>query len=153
MSTGFYPAGLGPAGFDAPADPSARDITRATLMPLFDVETRSVKLDENGNVLGVHPVDHEVSVQLGIALRSLPSSVSVGVDTSRARRVRRDNVNDVVEDMVRVALARLLRAKDIELVSVRAEFGVGRVAYEVEYKNLRLPNTQAQVRKGSFNAS
>jgi len=149
MGAGLYPAGVGGAGFDPPKSYSQRTIVTVAQMPKFDIGTRRIVLDASGNAVTVHPVDHQVAIALGIVQRSLSSAAATGLQVSRVRAARRENAADIVQDMVRVSLAALLKAKDIALDSVVTEWRNGSVAFEVTYRNLRLPTSRPTILTGS----
>ena len=140
MGAGSYPCGVGRAGFDPP-----RAVGRLTpILPLaafFDPSTRDMPLTAAGDIQSVHPVDQKVSLALGISVGGASPSPGLGLDIARVRRASRIQMQAILDDIVRNALEEVLTAGDVELVGVTILIQTaGRTAFEVAYRNLRLPS-------------
>jgi hypothetical protein len=140
MGAGDYPAGIGPAGFDPVQSPSQRLVLYAPPSLYFDLSTRSFPYDARGALVGVHPVDQEVELALGITAGSLGSAPAQGHTLRFITSPSAPDAERQVEDRVNRALARLLERGDITVRSARfvRPAPPGRLLVAVEYVNLRL---------------
>lgn len=121
----------------------------------FDVRTRDVLVDNNGFYKSVHPVDHFVQLNLSVNLGAVPADTSVG---STILETQFDTDEIMTADMtrrVRTALKRLIDNDDLTLISVKTSgaYGIGgRIVFDVEYENLRLPEGE-RLRRQTFELS
>lgn len=144
MGAGQYPVGYGPAGFD-PTSITAPTATLGGRAMYFDLITRDVPVDADGNYLEMHPIDSQVMVALGIQLGSVLSAPLVG--STIANLPIDDSVPMTAEANRRVqaALSDLIANGDVALVLVNAYAGPSwRAHIEIIYQNLRLPSQDAQ---------
>jgi hypothetical protein len=140
MGAGQFNAGEGLGGEDPLADPSPpRDVTPPAAL-LFDGATKAHPLDAQGRYQGIHPVDQRVALALLVRFGSVGSVPDQGARFREIAKVTRYTAAQA-KDMVNLALARLLAAKDItvELVEVETNRLAGSIAIAVSYQNLRLP--------------
>ena len=138
MGLGSYACGVGPCGHDPVASPSTRS-TAASAIPYYDPLIRGFATTSDGDLVSVHPVVQEASFALGVALGSIPSAPTVGLNIRRIKSARSADVPIVARDEVEVALKRLIDAGDIQIVRVTASAAWGRVLMETEFVNLRDP--------------
>lgn len=142
MGAGDYPAGEGPAGHD-PTPPAPIDQTRP-LTAKFEMFDRVFPLNadgpEEGQFQRVHPVDHEVSIRVGIRKGSVAAAKDAGIDVDRIKRAPREALESTINDVITSALRDMIDNGDVELIGTPlADDANGRPFYYVDYKNLRLP--------------
>ncbi len=136
---GSASSGIGPAGFDEPTD-TDRVVPVLPQAAFFDPALRDFPLDENGEIVSVHPVDQEMALRCGTFVRGLAPSPTTGLDWERLRRTSRQAMQSAIDDVVRQSTLDLVSRGDIELVgSPMLPEANGRPLFSVVYKNLRLP--------------
>jgi len=146
MGAGDFPAGVGPAGFDPVADPSAPG-SRQPAAILFDLATKRYLFNPDGTAQEIHPVDQAVAFAFGFEQGSCPSTPNVG-NRIRAeiRRLLPSSANKAI-DLAKLALKRLTDAGDIQIVAIEPSSPVrGRFIVHVDYVNLRLPTGVSDAR-------
>lgn len=138
MGAGAFAAGIGPAGFDPPLTPSRF----APVLPIatyYDPEARAFPLVA-GVLAALHPVDQAVALRLGIALGTVTAMPNLGLDQRRLRRTLPEQMQDTVNDEVRLRLSDLIANEDITLLgSPLMPDAEGRPFFFVDYVNRRLP--------------
>ena len=139
MGAGFGPAGFGPAGFPYPEVGSAARNVTPPWAPYLDGATRDIPVDDNGQYAGVHPVDHEVEMQLINELGSFPVAPDIGHTFRQIAIDADEKMTPDAERRVRRALADLLLAGDVVDLEVFATSPSNSRAFiTVKYRNARL---------------
>ena len=144
MGFGSYPFGKGPFGYD-PVTGAAIPPRVTAPTPIYDPATKTFPSASDGSLIDNHPVVLEVSLALGIRAGAIPSLASFGLRTERIRKARRDELQQVAQGEVELALARLIERGDVALESVVASAKSGIVQLEVKFRNLRDPGTQKPI--------
>jgi hypothetical protein len=139
LGVGWYPAGLGPAGYDPVVPPNAPRDVRPPAALMFDGQTRDFPLDDNGFYREVHPVDQRVALALSISRGAIASVPGIGNKLRTIQRVRPNVAETLARNYINEALAELLRAKSIHIEKITIDTGVaGRLLFAVTYLNLEL---------------
>lgn len=129
-------AGLGPAGFDVAAEPTAaRRVTRPRAI-LFQLNGFDFPLDDDGRYQDVHPVDQWVALQLGILAEGIGSSPTAGSRLRRITHVGAPDTRTKVEDAVRLALKPKIDGREIRVVRIDYEALPAGFLVAVAYVNL-----------------
>jgi hypothetical protein len=145
MGAGAFAAGAGPAGHDPVPAPSAPTARRPDGAIMYDSASRGWQLDQGGQYEVVHFVDQKVALALSIGEGDLAPVSDFGNRFRRLSRLPRARLAAAADDAVRVALAQLLRDREIALLSVQVDTAVrGRLVVIVTYKNLLLPGSEAR---------
>jgi hypothetical protein len=137
MPAGTFPAGIGPCGLDPLPDPlPARDVSPPVALR-FDGATQDFPLDANGRYLSIHPVDQQVALALLIGLGTLPSVPTVGAAFRQITRITNATETQAA-NMARAALAKLVAAKEVQIVTIDVEVRLpqGSTSIAVTYLNL-----------------
>lgn len=140
---GFGDGGFGEEGFGM----SPEDELVARVVPKFqaleiDLAARDVPVDDNGFYQSIHPVDHKVLLNLLTELGAVPADPTIGTTLFQ---VPFDNDERMTADgsrRVRSALNQMVLDEDITIDNVQLLSGSsvsGRLIFEIEYQNLRLP--------------
>jgi hypothetical protein len=134
---GYYTASEGFAGEDPPAAPIAVVRRRAPVALAYAPPERDVPLDDDGQYLGLHPVDQKVRLALLTTRGSSPAAPDEGFDWTTPFAAGEALQQDVT-DRIRNALARSgITSQDIEEVRIEASRPVrGRVKWRFVYRNL-----------------
>lgn len=122
--------------------------TPAPLPPLpaavnWDASIRAFTVNPDGTKKPVHPVDQQVQLLLTIEQGTIPALGPIG-QRYRKRMVgcTSAQANGIAMDETKVALAALLKAGDVTILSVKVDANVvGRKLIHVNYRNNRLPAT------------
>lgn len=136
MALGDFLLGEGPLGFDPIASNSPAGV-RQQRAPLIHPGLHDAVLLEDGSLLGVHPVDQEVALALGVARGTLGSAPDQGHSLGELEYGARD-LEAQVQQRVEQALAVLLARGDVLLVSVVTTLIEGGFVVDATYQNLRL---------------
>jgi hypothetical protein len=139
MGIGDYPAGDDFAGDEIPSvTPSA--VRSRPLALQLDPSTRSHVYDAStGRYAELHPVDARVVNTLFIALRKMPGVTNVGAAWDRIYSPWTKDAAAIATDIVRTALADMIRDQSITLRDVRfSRNGAYASFVEVSYTNNRL---------------
>ncbi len=143
MGAGAFPAGLGPAGADPVyvAGPVVPPVMPRALK--FDPQTRRFIQNADGSMADVHPVDQQVVFVIFFEKGSIPSQPTLGTRIrARTERCDPNQKLGIALDETRQALAKLISAGDVRLISVVADNTFpARGLYAITYVNLRDPNT------------
>lgn len=135
---GAYPAGIGPAGFDDPANADSRSAP-LPVAAFYDPATRTFPQNDDGEAVGVHPVDQEVAIRVTIPKGSIRCAPNVGISWARLRVASSRTMQKTVDDEVKASLATLIEAGDITLYgSPLHEDAHGAPLFYVDYRNNRL---------------
>jgi len=148
MGAGEYPCGFGPCGLDPlPTGSTPRSLSPPVAL-LFDGATRDFPLNpDTGRYYGVTPVAQKVELALLIALKALRAAPAVGISFEDVVPVEGDKFQADVEAAVRTALAPMLKADEIELISIVAASPVrGGIRAAVTFKDLTDPVAPAYTR-------
>lgn len=136
---GWYPAGIGPAGYSPVVPPDAPRDVRPPAALYLDGQTRDFPLDANGFYQEVHPVDQKVELQLCLPRGAIASVPGIGNKLRTIQRVRQDVAITLAQSHLREALADLLSAKSIQIQQIKIDVDVpGRLLFAVTYLNLEL---------------
>lgn len=139
LGIGWYPAGLGPAGYDPVVPPNAPRDVRPPAALLFDGQTRDFPLDANGFYREVHPVDQKVELALCVSRGAIASVPGIGNKLRTIQRVRVAVAETLCRNYIDEALADLLKAKSISVEKITIDTSVpGRLLFAVAYLNLEL---------------
>jgi hypothetical protein len=152
---GYGLMGFGPMGFDdvtpvTPITPIASQMPALPPLPaarFWDATTKGFIQNADGTFQGVHPVDQMVQMLLTIEQGTVPALGKVGQRyRQRLQGVPANKALNVVKDETNVALAPLLQAGDITILSVTYFNKI----VTVNYVNNRLPkNSSTQSTKSS----
>lgn len=145
MGAGSAGAGVGPAGQDPVADPSAAPPIRPAAAVWYDGANRDFLLDDDGGYKTLHYVDQKVALALVIGEGDIAGVPTFG---SRLKSIKRGNAAQLAkraEDAVLLALADIISRRQIEVIGVSVNTNVrGRLIVTVTYNNLLLPSNQQQ---------
>jgi hypothetical protein len=141
LGIGWYPAGLGPAGYDPVIPPDAPRGVHPPAALMFDGQTRDFPLDENGFYREVHPVDQKVELALSVSRGAIASVPGIGNKLRTIQRVRKEVAETLARSYIREALADLLASKAIQINNIDIDIDTsvaGRLLFAVTYLNLEL---------------
>lgn len=136
---GAYSGGEGYGGWDPDTGISTVRTKTLVAAPKFDPETKRYELASTGGLVDEHPVIARARHLLGFRRRSIASAPTVGIPLSRLRVARPDQRQREAEDAVNIALAPLLAAGDVRVVSVTLSSPFDGTFY-TELQNLRAPD-------------
>jgi hypothetical protein len=139
LGLGWFPAGIGPAGYDpvVPAD-APRNVRPPAALRL-DGATRDYVLGEDGFYEESHPVDQKVALAILVSRGAIAAVPDLGNRLRTIRRVSRTVAETLVRQHIREALAELIRGKSIEIESIVIDTAVaGRLLFSIAYRNLDL---------------
>jgi len=138
---GHFPAGAGGAGFGTPGESSTPGTTTPPWALFLDPATRDFPVDESGQYVSVHPVDHQAMMRLLPAQGTIVSAPAQGgpwktleiSDAATMTRRMRECVQAVWRD--------LIANGDVRIVDVRLRptNGIGRARLDLVWMNLRDP--------------
>lgn len=152
MGAGNFPAGFGPCGMDPlPPPVPPRSVTPPAALR-FDGASKDFLLDAEGHYLAIHPVDQAVAIALLVGLGTVTSAPGVGAAFRQIKRIT-PSTKTQAEDMARSALAKLTRAKKIQILDIEVEVQLpqGAVRVAVSYANLVTQKTPTfSLPSGSF---
>jgi len=121
-------------------DPGPTDRSFTQLAPTgthFDPETHAYRFDELGRVAGLHPVDHQVALIIGLEAGSVPAASDVGNSFRKSLGgVALHQRASVGELAVREALGQLVSNQDIRIDSISVD-SPKRDVITIRYTNLR----------------
>lgn len=138
---GFDDAGAGEAGLDDGTAPTARAVTPPHAL-FLDPAVMDFTADAEGHYQSVHPVDQKVEIGLAVAFGSVASAEGVGSSLRNLRLGTREQMTAEATTIARTALATLLAAGDVILVSVVAyPVNAWRARVEITYQNTRAPDS------------
>lgn len=147
MGAGNFPAGMGPQGLDPLPPPSPpRDVTIPAAL-YFDGRTQGFPLDAAGHYVGIHPVDQATALALIVRLGTLASAPTTGAGFRNIHKITKAAANTATS-MAHAALASLVQAQDIQILSIQVETKrtQGAILIAVSYRNLRtLPPKPATI--------
>lgn len=136
MGAGSFGAGIGPAGSDPVTVSPAAVPPTTTDTPFFDPFALVYPFDSTGELETTHPVWQRVALALGIRRGALRSTPDVGIPLERLRLATDLTAQREADGAVRVALADLLSAGDIDLVAVSVDLP-WRGKFYADIRNLR----------------
>ena len=136
---GWFPAGIGPAGYDPVIPPDAPRDVRPPAALQFDGQTRDFPLNATGFYKESHPVDQRVALALSISRGAIAAAPDVGNKLRTIRRVSPAVAETLAKQYIREALADLTAAKSIRVDQIKIDLSVpGRLMFAVTYLNLEL---------------
>lgn len=139
LGLGWFPAGIGPAGYDPVVPPDAPRNVRPPAALRLDGASRDYVLDDDGFYAELHPVDQKVALALLVSRGAIAAVPGLGNKLRTIRRVSAAVAETLTRQYIREALADLIRGKSIEVESVVVDTSVaGRLLFSVAYKNLEL---------------
>lgn len=142
---GSFPFGSAPWGFDPSVAGTGPTPAAPFDAPYIDLAARDVPLDDEGNYLGAHRVDHDVQMIVGHALGAVPVLKSLGTTLNQVQPDTDAIMSRDALRRVQIALQAPIDAGDVRLESVTASSPVqGRVRVHIRYTNLRLPDPDSQ---------
>lgn len=142
LGLGWFPAGVGPAGYDPVIPPDAPRRVRPPVALRYDGATRDFVLRADGFYAEIHPVDQKVSLAMCISRGAVAAVPGLGNKLRTIRRTTAAVATTLAKQYVREALADLLAAKSIALKDVTVQADVpGRLLVFVLYHNLELDET------------
>jgi len=144
-----YAPGLAPAGYYPVSVSDRPNLPTGPLMPLYDPAIRDFARD-GGVVLAEHPVDHEVSIRVGIT-QNMVRSAPDGLDLAATFAAPPDRRAATLDGAVRARLADMVSAGKIRILAVRLLNLITspswRLEWELLYVNLQLPGAEPSKRK------
>ncbi len=154
MGAGDDPAGDGLAGEDALVSSGPPRSVTPPVALRFDGATADYPLDSEGRYVSIHPVDQRVALALIPRLGTVASVPELGNGLRSIRKITRATPNEARSHVDR-ALASLIRAGDIRLLSVAVETHprTGAILCAVSYTNLRTSPPSKSALKVNLNAS
>lgn len=139
LGLGWFPAGIGPAGYDPVVPPDAPRNVRPPAALRLDGPSRDYVLDANGFYAESHPVDQKVGLALLVSRGAIASVPGIGNKLRTIRRVSAAVAETLARQYIREALAELITGKSIAIDSIVVDTAVaGRLLFSVAYKNLEL---------------
>lgn len=138
MSAGSFGAGVGPAGLDPVALPSARLVLPPPAPILFQLGTRGFVQNDDGTLQTVaNEVDQAVELALGIGVGTIASMPALGNTFRQITRIDPTKRQATAESVVRNALANLIAKKYVLVTAVTLQppDGLGRFPVAVTYFN------------------
>jgi hypothetical protein len=139
LGLGWFPAGIGPAGYDPVVPPDAPRNVRPPAALRLDGASRDYVLDDDGFYAESHPVDQKVGLALLVSRGAIAVVPELGNKLRTIRRVSRTVAETLTRQHIREALADLISAKSIEIESIVVDTAVaGRLLFSVAYRNLEL---------------
>ena len=139
LGLGWFPAGIGPAGYDPVIPPGAPRRARPPAALKFDGASRDFVLREDGFYEEIHPVDQKVALALCISRGAVAAVPELGNQLRTIRRVSRAVAETLAKQYVRETLADMIAGKSIELIDTKVQTDVpGRLFVFVLYRNLEL---------------
>lgn len=142
LGLGWFPAGIGPAGYDPVIPPDAPRRVRPPAALRYDGATRDFLLDANGFYEEIHPVDQKVALALCISRGAVAAVPELGNQLRTIRRTSRAVAETIAKQFVREALADLTRGKSITIEDITVQTDVpGRLLVFVLYRNIELDAT------------
>jgi len=148
MGAGNFDAGAGDAGHDPVEDPSPAPGRRPAGAIMYDGAAAGWVLDAQGHYRTVHEVDQRVALALVVREGDLASVPGTGSRLRRLGRLSPTRLVTAAQDAVRVALAPMLAAQEIEILSIGATApSRGKLLVVTKYKNLLLRPSDARVVK------
>lgn len=146
IGIGAIAAGYVPAGGETTADQGSARNVRLPSAVKFDPSTGDVPRDTaTGLYEATHPVDQRVTLALGVALGKLALDKTLGSRLLTLQPAAQERMTALALGHVEEALANLITAGDITLLSVSTKLSAhGRIVVEVQYVNLRLPDGEPQ---------
>lgn len=150
---GFGEGGFGEGGFGM----SPGDVPAVRVVPPFqaldiNVAERDVSIDAKGFYKSIHPVDHKVILTLLIELGVVPADPSIGTTLLQVPFDTDEYMTADGSRRVQNALNKMVLNQDITIDQVQLLNGghvTGRLIFEIEYQNLRLPEGE-RMRKMIF---
>lgn len=134
-------AGIVAAGFDpAGTVGAARDVTLPHAL-FLDPATMDFGVDADGHYGSVHPVDHWVLMQLGLASGGTPAAPAIGNALRDIKIGTREQMSADARRIVLDVLADRIATGDVVVVSVVAwASAANRARVEITYQNTRAPD-------------
>lgn len=146
QGVGSFGSGAGPAG-GAPLGSSAPTTADPPSALLFDPATRDFRLGPDGLFVTVHPVDQEAALALWIRQGSIGSAPGAGNQIRNLARQGGPGFIGKVQDIIRLALKRLLDRNAIRIIDVAVTTPArGQTFILVTYVNLMLQAPQTPVK-------
>lgn len=147
FGSGAFGAGVGPFGA-APADGTAAATSVQSAARLFDPATRDWRLDPTTGLFAtVHPVDQEVALALWIKQGTIGSAANIGNQLRSIVRQGGAGFIGKVQDIIRLALKRLLDRNAIRVVDISVSTpNRGQTFILVTYVNLMIQPPQQPVK-------
>lgn len=139
LGLGWFPAGIGPAGYDPVVPPDAPRNVRPPAALRLDGASRDFVLRPDGFYEESHPVDQKVALALVVSRGAIASVPGIGNRLRTIRRTTRVVAETLARQYIREALADLISGKSIEIESIVVDAAVpGRLLFSVVYRNLEL---------------
>lgn len=139
LGLGWFPAGIGPAGYDPVVPPDAPRNVRPPAALRLDGASRDYVLDADGFYAESHPVDQKVGLALLVSRGAIAAVPDLGNRLRTIRRVSAAVAETLARQHIREALADLISGKSIEIESIVIDTAVaGRLLFSVAYRNLEL---------------
>lgn len=143
MSAGFSSAGYVPAGFGYGEAPESAPPGTPPHALYLDPRTMDFPADEEGRYLSVHPVDQQVELRLLVQRGSVRGAPTLGSTLRDIRIGTRAAMTAEASAVVAAALADLVSAGKVQVLSVVAfASAANRARVEVQYRNLLLPDAR-----------
>lgn len=132
-------AGQGPAGAQSVAPYSAPGKTTQANAVFWDLRTKAVLRNANGEIRSMHWVDQAVALALGVTQGTHHSDSKLGNRLRLIPRNSADKLQTAAEDEVNRCLSDLVDRGDIVVLKIDTNAQVrGRLIVEVSYINRRL---------------
>lgn len=145
MGIGDYPAGFEPAGDPVPSVTPSLARTRPLALQLDPITRAHVYDSTTGLYAELHPIDAKVANALLWSLKAMPGSPASGAGWKRIRSPHQRDAAATANDIVRTALADMVRTKAITLVLIRFEPHQENASFvEVTYVNNQTGVEQTQ---------
>jgi hypothetical protein len=139
LGMGWFPAGIGPAGYDPVVPPDGPRNVRPPAALRLDGLARDYVLDDDGFYAESHPVDQKVGLALLVSRGAIAAVPGIGNKLRTIRRVSVAVAETLTRQHINEALSDLIRGKSIDIESIVVDTAVaGRLLFSVAYKNLEL---------------
>jgi len=132
---GAYPAGIGPAGFSPATDATGRE-SPLPLAAFYDPNKRAFPFNDDGEAVGVHPVDQEAVLRVTVDKGSIKCAPNVGISFKRIRTASKSTLLRIIDDEIRSAWAPMVATGDITILGVTLAVEGVAIAY-ADYRNNR----------------
>jgi len=136
---GWYPAAwIDLAGLDETMSPSDPRRVTKPVAAYYDGASRRFSFDDDGRIVGIHPVDQGVALALLVAYGRMTSAPTAGNKVRRIRFAGGPRLETEVQTYCREAVQRWVDAGDIRELSIVVKIPIpGSLIVEYSYVRLK----------------
>lgn len=138
---GWFPAGAGGAGFGTPDESSSPRTVTPPWALFLDPATRDFPVDEDGQYVSAHPIDHQAMMRLIPAKGTIASAQAQGGPWKGLEIADAATMTRRMREYVSAAWRDLIANGDVRIVDVRMRpsNSIGRARLDLVWMNLRDP--------------